>query len=77
MSIFVNCQTEVGYFPKVAERILFRANGQRVGDSVGRSQESMCMKTDSEVTKLNKVAERLFDRANGKTQSATVSGDGK
>ena len=77
MGIFVDCQTEVGYFPKVAERILFRANGKRVGDSVGRSQESICMKTDSEVIKLNKVAERIFDPANGKALSATVSGDGK
>ena len=77
MSIFVNCQTKVGYFRKVAERILFRANVKRVGDSVGRSQESICMKTDSEVTKLNKVAERIFHPANGKTQSATVSGYGK
>ena len=49
-----------------AERKLVRANGKRVGDSVGRRQESICMKTDSEVTILNKVAERIPDRANGK-----------
>ena len=49
-----------------AERILVRANGKRVGDSVGRRQESICMKTDSEVTILNKVAERILDPANDK-----------
>ena len=52
--------------PKDAERILVRANGKGVGDSVGRRPESICMKTDSEVNKLNKVAERILDPANDK-----------
>ena len=36
VSIFVDCQTEVGYWSKYAERMLVRANGSLVGDSVGR-----------------------------------------
>ena len=52
--------------PKDEERILVRANGKRIGGSVGRRQESTCMKTDSEVNKLNKVAERILDPANDK-----------
>ena len=52
--------------PKEAERRLVRAHGKLVGDSVGRREESACMKMDSVVTKLNKVAERLLDPANGK-----------
>ena len=36
VSIFVDCQTEVGYWSKDAERMLVRANGTLVGDSVGR-----------------------------------------
>ena len=51
---------------KDAERILVRANGKRVRESVGRRQESISMKTDSEVTILNKVAERILEPANGK-----------
>ena len=66
VSIFVDCQTEVGYWSKDAERMLVRANGTLVGDSVGRRKESTCMKIDSVVTKLNKVAERILDRTNGK-----------
>ena len=66
MSIFVDCQTEVGWWSKDAERMLVRANGTLVGDSVGRRYESTCMKMDSVVTKLNKVAERILDPANGK-----------
>ena len=58
-------------------RILVGGNGKLDGDSVERSQESICMKTDSEVTKPNKVAERILDPANGNTWSDTVSGDGK
>ena len=44
----------------------FARTAKSVGDSVGRRQESICMKTDAEVTKLNKVAERILDSANGK-----------
>ena len=51
---------------KDAERILVRANGKRVRESVGQREESICMKTDSEVTILNKVAERTLEPANGK-----------
>ena len=36
VSIFVDCQTEVDYWSKDAERMLVRANGTLVGDSVGR-----------------------------------------
>ena len=43
-----------------------RANGKTCGDSFGRRQESICMKTDAKVTKFNKVAERILDPANGK-----------
>ena len=40
---------------------------QNLSETVsGRRQESICMKTDSEVTKLNKVAQRVLDPANGK-----------
>ena len=36
VSIFVDCQTEIGLWSKDAERMLVRANGTIVGDSVGR-----------------------------------------
>ena len=44
----------------------FARTAKAVGDSVGRRQESICMKTEAEVTKLNKDAERIPDPANGK-----------
>ena len=36
VSIFVDCQSEVGYWSKDAKRMLVPANGTLVGDSVGR-----------------------------------------
>ena len=36
VNIFVDCQTEVGYGSKDAERMPVRANGTLVGVSVGR-----------------------------------------
>ena len=36
VDIFMDCQTEVGKWSKDAERMLVRANGTLVGDSVGR-----------------------------------------
>ena len=63
--------------PKDAERMLVRANGKLVGDSVGRRQERTCMKMDSVVTKLNKLAVRILDPANGKPCHTPESGEGK